>query len=122
MLIENQNSRRILISLIIRSNHLRQEKPKRNETNLEFFQTDFSKDLLSKVIDHLYQKQLQSILIEGGEKLLQSFIDQQLWDEARIFIAPNFLSAGIQAPQISGEKIAEENISGDRLLIFKPHA
>jgi diaminohydroxyphosphoribosylaminopyrimidine deaminase/5-amino-6-(5-phosphoribosylamino)uracil reductase len=96
------------------------EKSKGDETNLEFFQVDFSKDLLRKVVDHLYQKQLQSVLVEGGSKLLQSFIDEQLWDEARIFIAPHFLTAGISAPKISGDKISEENISGDRLITFKP--
>jgi diaminohydroxyphosphoribosylaminopyrimidine deaminase/5-amino-6-(5-phosphoribosylamino)uracil reductase len=95
------------------------EKNRPDEENLEFFRTDFSNDLLRKVIDHLYQRQLQSVLVEGGAKLLQSFIREQLWDEGRIFIAPHFLSAGISAPDISGEKISEENISGDRLIIFK---
>jgi diaminohydroxyphosphoribosylaminopyrimidine deaminase/5-amino-6-(5-phosphoribosylamino)uracil reductase len=95
------------------------EKTKPSEENLEFIQENFTSDLLSKSLQHLYERQLQSVLVEGGEKLLQSFIDQNLWDEARIFIAPQFLSKGISAPKISGKKIFETAIEGDRLLIFK---
>ena len=95
------------------------EKQKADEENLQFFQTDFSKNLLQNVATHLYQKQIQSILVEGGAKLLHSFIDEPLWDEARIFIAPHFLAEGISAPKFSGNKISETDIFGDRLIIFK---
>ncbi|MFI5134985.1 MAG: bifunctional diaminohydroxyphosphoribosylaminopyrimidine deaminase/5-amino-6-(5-phosphoribosylamino)uracil reductase RibD [Chitinophagales bacterium] len=98
------------------------EKSKQPEDNLDFFQIDFSKDLLRNLLRHLYEKQIQSVLIEGGAKLLQSFIDEKLWDEARIFIAPHFLSSGTPAPKISGQQVSEEKIFEDRLLVYKPIA
>ena len=46
----------------------------------------------------LYQEKLQSLIVEGGSILLQSFIDAGLWDEARIEVSPTLLEKGITAP------------------------
>ena len=32
----------------------------------------------------LYENQIQSVLVEGGNRTLQTFIDQNLWDETII--------------------------------------
>ena len=37
-----------------------------------------------EILDQLSEKKLQSVIIEGGTKTLQHFIDANLWDEARI--------------------------------------
>src|ERR1043165_3011313 len=91
------------------------EKQKANEENLEFHQTNFSKGLLQNVMKFLFEREIQSVIVEGGAKLLQSYIDEGLWDEARIFIAPTFLTGGVSSPKISGNKISEEDIYGDHL-------
>lgn len=62
------------------------------------------------LMSELFQKGVQSLLVEGGRQTLQSFIDAGLWDEARIETAPITLSDGIKAPQIEGEK-------GEKMLI-----
>ena len=95
------------------------EKEKASGNNLEFIQIDFKKDLLKNILNVLAEKQIQSVLVEGGAMLLQSFIDEELWDEARIFIAPSFFTDGIPAPKISGNKISEEDIFDDQLIIFE---
>ena len=46
----------------------------------------------------LYHRGLQSILVEGGTQLLQSFIDNNLWDEAFIEEAKVTLDSGVKAP------------------------
>lgn len=97
------------------------EKAKPSEKNLEFFQTNFSQELLRNVMQHLYREQLQSVLVEGGAQLLQNFIAENLWDEIRLFISPQLLHSGIAAPHFEGTRISEENIDGDRLLTFKPN-
>ncbi|GFH98683.1 bifunctional diaminohydroxyphosphoribosylaminopyrimidine deaminase/5-amino-6-(5-phosphoribosylamino)uracil reductase RibD [uncultured Phocaeicola sp.] len=61
---------------------------------------DFSKDILPQIMEVLYQNKIQSLLVEGGSILLQSFIDSGLWDEAFIEKAPLCLNNGIQAPFI----------------------
>ena len=49
----------------------------------------------------LYQRKIQSLLVEGGSQLLQSFIDNELWDEAFIEKCPSRLHSGVKAPEIS---------------------
>src|SRR5690606_9721607 len=52
----------------------------------------------------LYLMDVQSIIIEGGKKTLDMFIDAGLWDEARIFRSAETWSDGIPAPHIEGEE------------------
>src|SRR5207247_2413973 len=61
------------------------ENKNEKEKNTEWIKVDFGKEVLKEILNHLYQKNIQSIIVEGGAKLLQSFIDENLWDEARIF-------------------------------------
>ena len=68
------------------------------------------------IIQDLYQRKIQSIIIEGGTILLQSFIDLGLWDEAFILKSKLILEDGIEAPKIGGIEVLRENL-GDNLLI-----
>ena len=62
------------------------------------------------VIDHqhplnmesLYAHNIQSLIVEGGTRTLQSFIDQDLWDEIRVETAPLTVTDGTRAPQVPG--------------------
>lgn len=101
-------------TLIFNSN-----KNERKE-HLEFLKIDFNENILSQVLNSLYQKNIQSVIVEGGSKLLQSFIDAKIWDEARLFIGNKFIGKGLKAPAIHGKVISEENILKDRLLIMSP--
>ena len=68
------------------------------------------------IIQDLYQRKIQSIIIEGGTILLQSFIDLGLWDEAIMLKSKLILEDGIEAPKIGGREVLKENL-GDNLLI-----
>lgn len=68
------------------------------------------------IIQDLYQRKIQSIIIEGGTILLQNFIDLGLWDEAFILKSTLILENGINAPKIGGIEILRENL-GDNLVI-----
>lgn len=63
-----------------------------------------SEDLVQFVLDLLYRENIQSLFVEGGRQLLQSFIDKNTWDEARIFTGKQFFGSGIPAPLISKNK------------------
>ena len=70
------------------------------------------------ILYQLYLQDIQSVIIEGGAKTLNSFIDAGLWDEARIFTGETVLNNGIKAPGIEGV-ITDEVLSGtDRLKIL----
>jgi len=75
---------------------------------------------IDEILTALYQLKIQSIIIEGGAKLLQSFIDAAIWDEARI-IANSELSImnGLNAPILkSAELIAEESIENNVIKYY----
>lgn len=58
----------------------------------------YSHESIEEILADLYNRGIQSLIVEGGTKLLQSFIDAGLWDEARIETAPVRLGNGVKAP------------------------
>ncbi|KAA6349418.1 Riboflavin biosynthesis protein RibD [termite gut metagenome] len=72
---------------------------------VEYIPIDFQlkTELPLQITKALYKKNIQSLLIEGGSRLLQSFIDANLWDEA--FVEKNSLklNSGIKSPEISNK-------------------
>lgn len=61
---------------------------------------DFSSEVIPQILDILYNEKLESVIIEGGAILLQSFIDKDLWDEAFIEISDLVINDGVKAPEI----------------------
>ena len=61
---------------------------------------------------------IQSVIIEGGAHTLTSFINEGLWDEARVFTGETVLGRGIKAPCINGISGREHIIGTDRLKFF----
>ena len=103
----NNNSKTIVFNAI---------KSGKNDTN-NFIKIDFN-ILINNILSELYKLNIQSIIIEGGSKTLQSFIDENMWDEARIFTANKTLVEGVKAPTIEGGIISEEDIGGDQLKLM----
>ncbi len=87
--------------------------------NLIFEQIDFSKDLVQQICKVLYEHTVQSVIIEGGSQTLHTFIDANLWDEARIFIGDVAFNKGVRAPVIDGEEVYSRTIQSDVLKILK---
>ncbi len=79
---------------------------------------DFSKNLASQICTMLYKNNITSVIIEGGLKTLQTFIDEQLWDEARVFIGNTTFNNGTKAPKITGSLLQQEYIKNDQLKIY----
>lgn len=72
------------------------------ENNLQFIKLEAS-GLLEQILHSLFELNIQSVLIEGGSKTLQSFIDAGLWDEARIITNEEMMiENGIAAPELYG--------------------
>lgn len=81
----------------------------------------FSDNLALKTVNYLFDKNIQSVIIEGGRQTLQTFIDSGIWDEARIFRGCNSLKEGIKAPNIEYKNVQKQQILDDELLIFFNH-
>ena len=80
-------------------------------------EVDFN-NLAKSICDVLYQQNVQSLIIEGGSKTIQTFIDTGLWDEARVFTALTQLVSGIKAPELKCSLAKREQIATDQLKTY----
>lgn len=80
---------------------------------------DFDYLLPQYILYQLYLNDVQSIIIEGGAKTLQTFIDATLWDEARIFTGKANLIEGIKAPTFIGKLVSSCKVGNDSLDILE---
>lgn len=87
-------------------------------TGLEYIRMDFSSNLLSHILSELQRRKIESLMVEGGCILLQSFIDEQLWDEARVEYAPFCIEDGVAAPVLNGIMKGEETIKSNRIVHY----
>lgn len=76
-----------------------------NRPNVEHIRLDFKIDILPQIMEVLYKEKLQSLMVEGGSILLQSFIDAGCWDEAYIEQSDAHLKDGVKAPYFSPEYV-----------------
>jgi diaminohydroxyphosphoribosylaminopyrimidine deaminase/5-amino-6-(5-phosphoribosylamino)uracil reductase len=90
------------------------------EGNLQFIKLD-NDDFLEQLLHSVYKMNIQSILVEGGSKTLQSFIDADLWDEARIITNEQMIiENGIAAPQMKGFHCTQqEKYFSDRIGYYE---
>ena len=61
---------------------------------------DFSKPIIPQLLEWLHQEKCQSLIVEGGARTLQSFIETDAWDEIRVETAPFCVSGGTAAPEL----------------------
>jgi len=89
------------------------------EKNVTYLKIDSDNNIVFQIVNQLYKLNIQSVIIEGGKQLLESFIKESLWDETHLFIGNKFFKAGIKAPEVSGEIIASEYLDTDRLIVYQ---
>lgn len=90
------------------------------ENNLVYYQLNKDGHIVTQIAAALFTMQLQSVIIEGGSKLLQSFIEVGLWDEARI-ITNDQLTAGngLSAPVLkNGLLVDEQQLNSDSISFY----
>jgi len=87
--------------------------------NIEYVKLDFSKSIIPQILVELHRRNIQSLIVEGGRMLLQSFIDEDYWDEARVFSGNICFFKGIKSPEICGNMVSVEPIVNDKLMVIK---
>ena len=90
--------------------------------NVEYVRIDFEQEVLPQVLQYLYEQNLNSLMVEGGAGLLDSFLDAGLWDEAWVETAPAVLGAGVKAPAAPGVLTGTEQRHGHLLETWKQKA
>ena len=79
----------------------------------------FGNSLADSILKILYENNIQSVLIEGGTTTLQTFINEGLWDEARIFNGSVKFQNGLEAPKLNGVTYSRFDIMDDHLNIIR---
>ena len=84
----------------------------RKKENITYIPVDFSKNVVEQLLQHLFERKITSMLVEGGEKTVASFIKNGFWDEAFIEISDIVLGSGVESPNIQGVTIETSRFSG----------
>ena len=90
--------------------------------SLLYYKLTKDESVVHQIMNALYQLKIQSVIVEGGAKLLQSFIDEGIWDEARV-IKNDGLNAGegLDAPKPgNGILVESEKLFSDTIEIYIP--
>jgi diaminohydroxyphosphoribosylaminopyrimidine deaminase / 5-amino-6-(5-phosphoribosylamino)uracil reductase len=88
--------------------------------NIYYKNTIFDTLLAKRTLDVLYEENIQSVIVEGGSQTLQTFIDANLWDEARVFVSENTFNQGVIAPKLPKNRILTSLlIKKDQLKLFR---
>lgn len=94
-----------------------------NEASPTIFISKNDSENLSSLMRLLYEKQISSVLVEGGALILNSFIREQLWDETCVYYSNKNLQSAlpdkISAPRINGQIIERFNFENDLILQIK---
>jgi diaminohydroxyphosphoribosylaminopyrimidine deaminase/5-amino-6-(5-phosphoribosylamino)uracil reductase len=93
----------------------------KEQDKILFYQITENVSLVHQITNALHQLKIQSVIVEGGARLLQSFIDEGMWDEARIIKNEELIiNNGLAAPILENcQKVSEEKIFTDHIEIFK---
>ncbi|GAC1528671.1 MAG: bifunctional diaminohydroxyphosphoribosylaminopyrimidine deaminase/5-amino-6-(5-phosphoribosylamino)uracil reductase RibD [Sediminibacterium sp.] len=97
-------------------NHVKQQI----QGNTSFYKLQEDENIISQLMKTCYQLKLQSILVEGGLRLVQSFIDAGVWDEARIITNRQLtVNNGLQAPVLADATMTgEEKVFSDTITYY----
>jgi diaminohydroxyphosphoribosylaminopyrimidine deaminase/5-amino-6-(5-phosphoribosylamino)uracil reductase len=92
-------------------------KSKAKTKNTTYLKLDFN-NLVIELLDYLSSINIQSLIVEGGAKTLQSFIDNELWDEARIYTSEKKFKGGTLSPNIKWTSRQEYSLGDNKLSVL----
>ena len=89
------------------------------ENHKNFIKLDFNQAVLPQLLKALHQQGLQSLIVEGGQLTLQSFIDSNLWDEVRQFKSPKMLKTEHAHQNFFTKLFNTKSILEDKLFFYE---
>jgi len=94
------------------------EQKEERAANVEWKRISFGADFIKDLLEVLQQRPVQSLLVEGGAALLQSFIEAGCWQEARVIQSPVLWGNGLPAPVLGREPLFVCPVAGDTLFTY----
>lgn len=90
----------------------------KKDENVDFIALKPTKNRLVEILKVLHKKNLQSLIIEGGSKTINSFIAEGLWDEARVLKGKSIFENGLAAPKINSNFANSFKFGKDTINIY----
>lgn len=87
--------------------------------NLEIISIDFARGMELQLLKELYDRNINSVMIEGGAIIINSFVQQNLWDEARVFVGNQFFYDGVKAPVFARELFSYDELGDSKLFTYR---
>ena len=94
-------------------------KDKSTDNNVKCLQLNENNFIVDSMLKALHEQNIQSVLVEGGAELIQSFIDEGFWDEARVITGNIFLNDGIRCPRLDLSPISNQNSLDDVIYFYQ---
>lgn len=85
----------------------------------EFLRMAFGEGFIRRLLDELYRRKISSLLVEGGARLIQSFYDCGLWQEAWVITGSKDFPGGIPAPHCPGVCSRKFRIAEDAIRLYR---
>lgn len=86
---------------------------------VKYIPLDFEKDIVPQLLTELYERNILSLIVEGGSFLLNSFLKAGLWDEAFVYTGNQFFGKGVKAPHIAGQVTGYEKLDDCKLHVIR---
>jgi len=93
--------------------------PGENTQHASYIKIDFAKENLKDLIQRIYNLGIHSVLVEGGAKVLNSFIEAGLWDEANVEVSQQTCGNGVKAPEIKTQPVNFKLYDNHRWILYK---
>jgi len=94
------------------------KKKEKEYRNTDFVIIDNNKNIEVQIFEELYNREIQSVVIEGGKIVLDSIISMGLWDEARVFIGDHKFESGTKAPKFNHPLSKHITLGNSKLNIY----
>lgn len=95
------------------------EKEPESKPNIEFVKVSFDSNAIQSILEKMYERNINSVLVEGGASILNSFLEAGLWDEANIEVSPRRIGEGVPAPDLNLQPISRKSFEGHEWLFFE---
>ncbi len=76
---------------------------------------------MSEILEDLYSRGICRLLVEGGQAILKSFINQKIWDEAIVISSNKAIEEGVKAPNLIGQVHRKYDIMDDTIHCIYPN-
>ena len=86
--------------------------------HIEYLKLDFEGNFLDQLMSVLHQRNIQSIIVEGGAFTLNEFLNLNYWDEIRRFVGKKTFEKGIKAPSLTVKPQKTEKVETDMLYTY----